>query len=97
MVETVAQPRRLASFHDSLALSQPGRESNYDGKRKSTKIVGDLSDQTSFIARRGWKSSHHSPLPVEEEIFFWTLPFIEQAFALFHPEENVFPDDRKAK
>jgi hypothetical protein len=73
---------RLAQFHERVASSPP-EERPAKMENNINQTVRGTPGPSVFHARRGWKSSNLSPLPVEGGIFSLTFPLIDQALTRF--------------
>src|SRR5215472_10103874 len=82
MVDTPYNHYGLHSFKIEWRCRHQNTRASEMEKENQRRWSGADQNQASVIARRGWKSSNFSQLPVEEEIFSLTFPFIEQAFSL---------------
>src|ERR1017187_811237 len=78
MVDTV-QPQGLLSFRNRSARSLPVKMQLLRWNNANPK--GKAPDER-LLCERGWMSRKSLRLPVEEEVFFLTSPFIEQAITL---------------
>jgi hypothetical protein len=88
MVDTPYNRYGLHSFKIEWRCRHQNTRASEMEKENQRRWSGADQNQASVIARRGWKSSNGSSLPVEGEIFSLTFPFIEQAFTLKTPAEG---------
>src|SRR5215472_9696807 len=82
MVDTPYNRQGLHSFKIEWRCRHQNTRASEMEKENQRRWSGAAQNQASVIARRGWKSSNCSSLPVGGEIFSLTFPFIEQAIAL---------------
>src|SRR5215469_6736363 len=83
-LSTVASPHCRLLFHLAAGiLAENQRRLSGQPRTKRLSSLPGAGSQATVL------------LPVEGKIFFLTFPFIDQAIALFNPEENIFPDGRK--
>ena len=86
-LSTVASPHCRLLFHLAagiLAEHQRRLSGQFRTKRLSS-LTGGLEVKQQFYASGLGRN------------IFLTFPFIDQAIALFNPEENIFPEGRKVK